>query len=223
LIQKAIDILKARWPEVVMVVVLQAAMMLLLEEVVSDSEKMDSNAALMPFWASFLLGMGTILCAVLWQMLYLGFLKTAAVFGSQPQQPVELLRSGRPYFWRIVFFQILIGIALMFLNMAIVAFLGYLIWQAQTDAVGSGTHDRVRRHNISGDFSDAVLFTQGDRPDFQGHFSRLCHDCAVNASSCIFRAGKPGLLCLIGSAPYHFFIHIVDTDIDCGTLDTAAV
>ncbi|MHC4883312.1 MAG: hypothetical protein ACYTFX_06910 [Planctomycetota bacterium] len=129
--QKAIDILKVRWPEVVMVVVLQAAMMLLLEEVVSDSEKMDSNAALMPFWASFLLGMGTILCAVLWQMLYLGFLKTAAVFGSQPQQPLELLRSGRPYFWRIVFFQILIGIALMFLNMAIVAFLGYLIWQGR--------------------------------------------------------------------------------------------
>ena len=114
-----------------MVVVLQAAMMLLLEDVVAGSENIDSQAALMPSWASFLLGMGTILCAILWQMLYLGFLKTAAVFGSQPQPPVELLRFGRPYFWRILFFQILIGVALMFLNIAIVAFLGYLIWQGR--------------------------------------------------------------------------------------------
>jgi hypothetical protein len=131
MIQKTIDILKARWPEVVMVVVLQAAMMLLLEEVVSISENAGSQAALMPSWASFLLVMGIVLCAVLWQMLYLGFLKTAAVFGSQPQQPVQLLRFGRPYFWRIFFFQILIGAVLMFLNIAIVAFLGHLVWQGR--------------------------------------------------------------------------------------------
>lgn len=114
-----------------MVVVLQAAMMLLLEEIVSDPENMDPKAALMPFWATFLLGMGLVLCAVLWQMLYLGFLKTAATFGSQPQQPVKLLHSGRPYFWRIFFFQIMLGFVLMFLNIAIVFTLGNLLWKGR--------------------------------------------------------------------------------------------
>ena len=126
--QKAIDILKARWPEVVMVVVLQAAMVQLLEGMVSDSEKMNTNAVLMPFWASFLLGMGAILFAILWQMLYLGFLKTAAESETRPQQPMELLRSGRPYFWRIVFFQMMLGFALMFLNIVIASSLRWLLW-----------------------------------------------------------------------------------------------
>lgn len=121
--------MKARWPEVMLVVILQAAMMLLMEEIVSDSENMDSNAALIPFWASFLLGVGMVLCGVLWQMLYLGFLKTAAISGSQPQQPVKLLRSGRPYFWKILFFQMMLGFVLFFLNIAIVISLSHLLWQ----------------------------------------------------------------------------------------------
>jgi hypothetical protein len=129
LLKKAIDIVKARWPEVMLVVILQAAMMLLLEEVVSDSENMDSNAAFMPSWAGFLLCMGMALCGVLWQMLYLGFLKTAAISGSQPQQPVILLCSGRPYFWRILVFQMMLGFALFFLNVAIVVSLSHLLWQ----------------------------------------------------------------------------------------------
>lgn len=129
MISKAIDIVKARWPEVVMVVVLQAAMMLLLEEIISESEKMDSNAAPIPSWASFLSGIGMVLCAILWQMLYLGFLKTAATSGDQPQPPVKLLRSGRPYFWRILFFQMLLGFVLMFLNIAIGVTLGHLLWK----------------------------------------------------------------------------------------------
>lgn len=129
MLQKAIDILRKRWPEVALIVILQAAMMLVLEEVIMITEKAGSQGPAMPFGVSFVLGLGVMLCAVLWQMLYLGFLKTAAVSGTQPQQPMQLLRSGRPYFLRILLFQILLGFALMFINMLIVTGLAGLVFQ----------------------------------------------------------------------------------------------
>ena len=131
LIQKAIDILKVRWPEVMLVVVLHVAMVLLIEDVVAASEGMDARGPSMPFWASFLLGIGMILFGILWQMIYLGFLKTAAVSEGTPQQPMELLRSGRPYFWRILLFQMLLGVVVMLLNGALLNILGGLIWQGR--------------------------------------------------------------------------------------------
>ncbi|RKY13607.1 MAG: hypothetical protein DRP52_02295 [Planctomycetota bacterium] len=129
--QKAIDILKVRWPEVVLVVGLHVAMALLIEDVVAATEGMDARSATPPFWATFLLGMGMILCGILWQMLYLGFLKTAAASGGQLKQPMQLLRSGRPYFWRILLFQMLLGFAVMLLNAVFLNVLGGLIWQGR--------------------------------------------------------------------------------------------
>jgi hypothetical protein len=131
LIQKAIDILKIRWPEVMLVVVLQAAMMMLAEEVVTISENAEAQGAMLPIWASFLLGFGIMLFAILWQMIYLGFLKTSAVSGGEPQQPMQLLRSGRPYFWRILFFQIMLGFALVLLNSVLASSFGGLIWKGR--------------------------------------------------------------------------------------------
>ena len=112
-------------------VVLQAAMMMLAEEVVVISENAETQGAMLPFWASFLLGLGIMLFAILWQMIYLGFLKTSAVSGGEPQQPIQLLRSGRPYFWRILFFQILLGFALMLLNGLLASSFGGLIWKGR--------------------------------------------------------------------------------------------
>ena len=132
MVQKAIDILEVRWPEVMLVVVLHVAMALLIEDVVAASEGMNAQGSMPPFWASFLLGMGMVLCGILWQMLYLGFLKTAAVSEGQPQQPMELLRSGRPYFWRILLFQIMLGFAVMLLNAVFLNVLGGLIWQGRS-------------------------------------------------------------------------------------------
>jgi hypothetical protein len=132
LIQKVIDILKVRWPEVTLVVVLHVAMVLLVEDVVMASENMDARGAMPSFGASFLLGMGMVLCGIAWQMIYLGFLKTAAVSEGEPQQPIQLLRSGRPYFWRIVFFQIMLGFVVMLLNSVFLKVLGGLIWQGRS-------------------------------------------------------------------------------------------
>lgn len=116
MLQKAIDILKARWPEVVLLVVLQAAMVLLSEHILRVSDISEAQNAPLPFWAAFLLGLGFIGCAIVWQMMYLGFLRTAAVANEQPQQPMELLRTGRPFFWRILLFQIIVGFAAMLIS-----------------------------------------------------------------------------------------------------------
>ncbi|OQY06090.1 MAG: hypothetical protein B6I25_04590 [Planctomycetales bacterium 4572_13] len=132
MIQKAINILRVRWPEVMLVVGLHVAMALLVEDVVAATEGMDASSAAPPFWASFLLGMGMILCGILWQMIYLGFLKTAAVSEGEPKQPMQLLRTGRPYFWRILLFQMMLGFAVMLLNAVFLNVLGGLIWQGRS-------------------------------------------------------------------------------------------
>ncbi len=114
-----------------LVVVLQAALMLLAEQLAAGVQVSESHRTQLPFWAGFLLGVGTMLYAVLWQMMYLGFLKTAAVEGPRPQPPAELVRSGRPYFWRILFFQILLGCVLFFVNGVLVGAGGAIFWKGR--------------------------------------------------------------------------------------------
>jgi len=132
MVQKAFDIVKARWPEAVLIVVLQAALMLLAEQLLSISQiEQGVKPPQLSFWAGFLLGMGSILYVVLWQMIYLGFLKTAAAEGRQAQVPTELVRSGRPYFWRIVFFQVLLGFVVFFINGILVGIGGAIFWKGR--------------------------------------------------------------------------------------------
>ncbi len=131
MVRKAFDILRHRWPEVMLIVVLHAALMVFAEELASMSERMASDkAAQIPAWAGFLMGFGAILYAVIWMMLYLGFFKTAALEGANPQQPMHLLQSGRIYFWKILGFQILYGVILWILGSALFALLGALLWRA---------------------------------------------------------------------------------------------
>ena len=115
-----------------MMVILQTAMMLLIEKVIVIGELSQTQSAMLPFWASFLLGVGMMLFAILWQMIYLGFLKTAAVSGDDPQHPMQLLRWGRPYFWRILFFQILLGFAVYIINSILVSLLLAIFWQGES-------------------------------------------------------------------------------------------
>lgn len=111
-----------------LVVGLHVAMVILVEDVVAASENMDAEDPMQPFWASFLLGTGVMIFAVLWQMIYLGFLRTSAVSEGEPKQPMQLLRTGRPFFWRILLFQIMLGFAVMLLNAIFLKVLGGLIW-----------------------------------------------------------------------------------------------
>ena len=116
MLQKAIDILKARWQEVMLVVILQAAMMYLAQEISTLVQDAESQKTVFPFGTSFLLLVGMVTLFSIWQMLYLGFLRTAAIQGQTGQQPAQLLRHGRPYFWRYLFFYIQINCLIFLLG-----------------------------------------------------------------------------------------------------------
>lgn len=106
MLQKAFEILKARWPEALLIVVFQAGLMVLVHEISLFVQAADTQKTQIPFWAAFMLGMGSMACMTVALMLFLGFLRTAATDGTQLFQPVELIRTGQPYFWRVMLFQI---------------------------------------------------------------------------------------------------------------------
>lgn len=107
MIRKTFDILKARWAETLLICVLQVAMMLLTTELMQRWQ-LDKEPAVLPApdWAVILLFIGFSGFTVIWHMLAIGFLKSSTLTGISPQQPLDLLRAGRPYLWRILVFEI---------------------------------------------------------------------------------------------------------------------
>ena len=113
MLHKTIEIIKSRWPEVTLVVVFQAGLTLLMEKIMhSIGPEASRLEQLPPEWAIFALGLGWMLMMIVWQMLYLGFLRTAAVDGPAQQEPMTLLTTGRGFFWRFLWMQILIATVL---------------------------------------------------------------------------------------------------------------
>jgi hypothetical protein len=111
---KVIDILKARWAEVLLVVGFQTGVLFLFEQIVMTAdEQAASRRAAMPEHIAFLLGVGTMAFAIIAQMLYLGFLRTAYEEGITRWEPGQLLRIGRYYFWRVVRFSLLMAAAIV--------------------------------------------------------------------------------------------------------------
>jgi hypothetical protein len=99
---KIIDILKARWPEAVMVAGLQACCVAMLKDLQGVPQPQ------MPFARLFFLGVGAAIFSIISQMLFWGFLRSVAVGGVQPAEPMALLRIGRTYFWKLLLFQLLL-------------------------------------------------------------------------------------------------------------------
>ena len=128
----AYEIIKKRWPEVVLIVFLQAGVMMLMEQVSAtvEQEAAGSRAGQPPQAIEFFLGLGAIAIVIVAQMLYLGFLKTACTEGAAPREPGVILRIGRYYFWRILRFQLIIGVVYLGLSMIIVSILGPLVSDA---------------------------------------------------------------------------------------------
>lgn len=132
MIRKAIDILKMRWPEVMLIVVLQAAMMVFADDYMQTYQAMSPEKMKQePLWGNFFVGVGLIVYMVIILKLYLGFLKSAATSGQTPQEPKELLRIGRPYFIRMLIFQLLLEVSVSVLVIPIIAYLGGVIWKVQ--------------------------------------------------------------------------------------------
>ena len=112
MLHNTFNIIKLRWPEVALVLVPQVGLVLLFEQVLLIDGITPSHAGQIPEGAMFVLGLGGMLMLVVWQMLYLGFLRTAALAGDAPHEPMTLLRAGRPFFWRILVVQFVLGAAM---------------------------------------------------------------------------------------------------------------
>lgn len=97
-------ILKARWPEAVLIVVFQAVSIILAEKIAwtfwPDAGNTLSEMAIMALAA------GSACFGVLWLILLLGFLRSARVMGAAPHDPHQLIIIGRHFFWRTVLIKI---------------------------------------------------------------------------------------------------------------------
>jgi len=146
-LKKTYAILTVRWPEVMLVTVLQVGLMLLLERAMVVGGAGQTDQGTIPDGAMFALGFGCMLMAVVWQMLYLGFLRTAALNGAAPHEPMTLLVTGRGFFWRLLSVQFVLGAMLWLLAGLLAGLVGSLLgyqsaaafprWLLETAGVGA--------------------------------------------------------------------------------------
>lgn len=128
------DIIKARWSEVTLIAAIQVGLMLLFERLVIISAADPSQTGTIPGGAQFVLGFGSMLMAIVWQMLYLGFLRTAALNGTAPHEPMTLLLTGRPFFWRFLGVQVVLGVALWLVAGLLAGLAGSLLGYSEASA-----------------------------------------------------------------------------------------
>jgi hypothetical protein len=127
-----VGILKARWPEATLVILLQAGLMVLLEEIAGRTAlSQQAQSAALPGHMEFIVGMGTAFFAIVWQMLYLGFLATACTEGESPKQPAQLVSVGRLFFWRMLRFQIILGVIYMGISVVILVIVQSVVLGAE--------------------------------------------------------------------------------------------
>ncbi len=110
-------------------VVMSAAWLVMSGELAISAQAAEKADTALPAVPNFLLGLGVMTMFTICLMLWLGFLKTAAVDGELPQQPGFLLRCGQPYFWKMFFFIIVYEFFCRFVASTI--FVGvWLAWKA---------------------------------------------------------------------------------------------
>jgi hypothetical protein len=121
---KLFDILKSRWQEAIMVAGLQACFMVLMLDFHRMEEQPPSIERL------FFLGIITAWFWVVCQMLLWGFLRTAVTGGTQSVRPMELLRTGRGYFWKLLVFHFMLAAAFLLIIVTVVGG-GFVFWGGQ--------------------------------------------------------------------------------------------
>ncbi len=115
------DILKNRWPEALLVIGFQAIAIALADVVLSTMQ--DKNALQMSDTALFVISFASGIFWVLWMLLRLGFLYTASEHGSENFDPSALIVNARPFFWRMIRFEIVLGIAMVIVTILLMAVL----------------------------------------------------------------------------------------------------
>ena len=135
---EVLEIIKRRWPEVVLVVGFQIGVFFLktmFMEMLQEAQSMNEaqQVVYFPFWVSFLLGLGTMAFVIVAYMFLFGFVATACHEGLEKKEPTELLRAGRYFFWRMVRFEILFSIFWFALVMVLSVIVGTIAMQTKTD------------------------------------------------------------------------------------------
>jgi hypothetical protein len=136
-----IEIIKRRWPEATLVIIFHAGLIAIADRVLTFTAPVENSSGVpdpgyLPGGLDFALVMGTMAFGIVWQLLYLGFLATSFIDPDQPREPMELIRIGKQFFWRMLRFQLVFGCAYM----TIVLFIsGFLMKTARAD----GTMDDV--------------------------------------------------------------------------------
>jgi hypothetical protein len=90
-------------------------------------EATGEKAGEIPQKFGFLLGLGMMGFAIVWQMLYLGFLRTAYTDGCTAHEPAYLISMGKYYFWRFVRFQILAGVVCLGLAVMVTSLIAAVV------------------------------------------------------------------------------------------------
>lgn len=99
-IKKTLTILKARWPEVTLIIGLYA--LAILSNNLSRATRPDLTKTLFLLRIPFSLFSLTLM--VVSMILNYGFLRTVHLEGQKVQTPMALLKTGRHFFWRMVGF-----------------------------------------------------------------------------------------------------------------------
>jgi len=98
-IQKSLTILKARWPEVTLIIGLYT--LVELSHSLFGFTEPDVDVTKTTFLPSILFILGLTVVAMI---LSYGFLRTVYLEGPKEQTPLDLLKTGKHFFWRMVGF-----------------------------------------------------------------------------------------------------------------------
>ena len=117
-----IKLFRKRWPEMLLVTAFRAFGIYLIELIAGSVKPVENGmspeiASDLPERTIFMYAIGGIAFLVFWLTLYLGFLATVSTDSFKSQEPVTLLKTGRGFFWRVVRFEILLGLYTMFIYM----------------------------------------------------------------------------------------------------------
>lgn len=123
-----IEIIKRRWPEVTLVILFHTGLIAIFDRVMTIAAPVENSAGVpdpghLPVGLDFILIAGTMALAIVWQLLYLGFLATSFIDPTEPREPMELLKTGKRFFWRMLRFQMVFGSACMIIAFFITGFL----------------------------------------------------------------------------------------------------
>ncbi len=117
---KILAILKARWPEAVLIVGGQVMLRLMAEIFHLSDPEQAAEAGIAPLLV--MMGVGLV-----WLTMFFGFLRSVFSEPEQTNMPTELLAKGKPFFWRALGFSIIAPLAIVLLAQVLLVVLAGIL------------------------------------------------------------------------------------------------